>query len=290
MTRNAPTRRGVALLLVLALVAGALPIIALAASRASAAAQLDRSRAQGVIADDLAWAASAPIAHWLRRDAALVVLPPDAPQPMVRVLEDAFEIDGTPISIVVTAWDLHAMLPARAVRMGTPLRLLLPQDVLERLDALDEDPDGLDVFDAHRDHRPDARWIYPSPAAGEPSLGALVSTAERSAAQPTVRLNVNTTPAPLLARALRLAGRGGYEPIMQRRAQGQRSGPPPMPEGDGLPRILLSASSSSWGVRIDVRVGSVRRSWWTVWTRVSGDWMLQRRTPILWEPHPEFAR
>lgn len=287
MTHNAPTRRGVALLLVLALVAGVLPIVALAASRSSAAVQLDRSRFDGAVADDLMQAATLPVVDWLRRDAPLVALPPQAEQPMVRVLDDRFEIEGRPIEIRVTAWDLQGMLPADAVRAGTPLRLLLPKDVRQRVDTLDADPDGLDVFEPHAGER----LVFPSPSGQLPSLGALVSTSERPSAQPTVRLNVNTTPAPLLAQALRLAGRGGYEQIMERRAKGQRSGPPPAPEGDrtGSPRIVLTASSSSWGVRIDVRVGSVRRSWWTVWTRVSGDWMLQRRTPILWEPHPEHA-
>ena len=287
MTRQIPVRRGVALLLVLALVAGVLPIVALAASRASAAVQLDRSQMEGAVADDLMQAATLPIADWLRRDAPRVALAPQAEQPMVRLLNDRFELDGRPVEITATAWDLQGMLPAGAVRAGTPLRLLLPEDVRQLVDALDADPDGLDTFATlHGDRR-----IFPSPASHVPALGTLLSTAERPAAQPTVRLNVNTTPAPLLAQALRLAGRGGYEQIMERRAMGQRSGPPPTREDDraGSPRIVLVASSSSWGVRIDLRVGSVRRSWWTVWTRVSGDWMLQRRTPILWEPHPEHA-
>ena len=288
MTRNAPNRRGVALLLVLVLVAGVLPIVALATSRASAAVQLDRSLAEGAIADDLIQASTLPIVDWLRRDAPLVALPPHAEQPMVRVLDDRFELEGRQVEIIVTAWDLQGMLPADAVRAGTPLRLLLPEDVRQRVDALEADPDGLDVFSVRDGHR----RIFPSPTSHEPALGALISTADRPSAQPTVRLNVNTTPAPLLAQALRLAGRGGYEQIMERRAKGQRSGPPPMPESDrsGSQRIVLAASSSSWGVRVDIRVGSVRRSWWTVWTRVSGDWMLQRRTPILWEPHPEALR
>lgn len=287
MTYAASSRRAVALLLVLALIAGAMPIIALAASRASAAVQLDRSQFDGSLADDLMQAALMPIHDWLRRDAPLVALPPDAEQPMVRISDDRFELDGRAVEITVTAWDLHGMLPADAVRGGTPLRLLLPEDARRRLDELEFDPDGLDVFEPRASGRP----IFPS-LSGEPlALGTLVRTSERPSAQPTIRLNVNTTPAPLLARALRQAGRGGYEQIMERRALGQRSGPPPTPDVDrtGSPRIVLAASSSSWGVRIDIRVGSVRRTWWTVWTRVSGDWMLQRRTPILWEPHPEAS-
>lgn len=287
MTYVASSRRAVALLLVLALIAGAMPIIALAASRASAAVQLDRSQFDGSLADDLMQAASMPIHDWLRRDAPLVALPPDAEQPMVRIMDDRFEMDGRPVEITATAWDLHGMLPADAVRGGTPLRLLLPEDVRHRLDELKFEPDGLDVFEPRASERP----VFPSHSGEQLALGTLVSTSERPSAQPTVRLNVNTTPSPLLARALRQAGRGGYEQIMERRAMGQRSGPPPTPDADrtGSPRIVLAASSSSWGVRIDVRVGSVRRSWWTVWTRVSGDWMLQRRTPILWEPHPEAS-
>jgi len=287
MMYAASSRRAAALLLVLALVAGALPIIALAASRASVAVQSERSQTESALADDLMQATSMPIHDWLRRDAPRVALPPDAVQPMARILDDLFELEGRPVEITATAWDLHGMLPAEAVRQGTPLRLLLPGDVRQRLDELDTDPRGLDMFEP----RTGERLIFPSPSSQTLSLGALVSTSERSSAQPTVRLNVNTTPAPLLARALRQAGRSGYEQIMERRAMGQRSGGPPMPEEDrsGSPRIVLAASSSSWGVRIDIRVGSIRRSWWTVWTRVSGDWMLQRRTPILWEPHPEHS-
>ncbi|WP_458789223.1 hypothetical protein [Adonisia turfae] len=284
ISRPIPSRRAVALLLVLALIVAIVPVIALAASRANAAVQLEDSRLDAMLADDLLQSASMPIVDWLRRDAPQVTLPPSATQPLVPILDDAFDLDGIPFEITVSAWDLQGMLPADAVRSGTPLRLLLPDDVRERVDALDEQPDGLDGFQPLRG----GRLVFPSPVEPEPSLGALVSTANRPSAQPSVRLNVNTTPAPLLAQALRLAGRGGYDQIMERRAEGRRGGPPPADAGDrSSRRIELTESSSSWGIRIDVRVGSVRRSWWTVWTRVSGDWMLQRRVPILWEPHPE---
>ncbi|NRA57222.1 MAG: hypothetical protein HRU13_03780 [Phycisphaerales bacterium] len=280
------SRRGVALLLVLAVVVSVVPVIALAASRANAAVQLDNSRFEAAMADDLMQATSMPIADWLRRDAPQIALPPTASQPMVPVLDDVFELSGTPIDIVVTAWDLQGMLPADVVRSGSPLRLTLSEDVRQRLDDLNEHPDGLDCIAPRRGER----LVFPSSIAREPSLGALISTANRPAAQPTVRLNVNTTPAPLLAQALRLAGRGGYDQIMERRAEGKRGGPPPVTaDGRTSRRIVLTASSSNWGIRIDVRVGSVRRSWWTVWTRVSGDWMLRRRVSILWEPHPEAA-
>jgi len=278
-----PSRRAVALLLVLAVIVAIVPVIALAASRANTAVQLDDSRLDAMLADDLMQSASMPIVDWLRRDAPQITLAPSATQPVVPILDDAFDLDGIPVEIAASAWDLQGMLPADAVRAGTPLRLLLPDDVRQRVDALDEHPDGLDDFQPLQG----GRLVFPSPVEPQPSLGALVSTANRPSAPPSVRLNVNTTPAPLLAAALRLAGRGGYEQIMERRAEGRRGGPPTAEAEDrSSRRIELTASSSSWGIRIDVRVGSVRRSWWSVWTRVSGDWMLQRRTPILWEPHP----
>ncbi len=279
--------RAVVLLLVLALVAGAVPIIVLAVSRSTAAVQRTRSFDDAAIADDLLVACSAPIRDWLRRDANGVVQSTRSTEPVVPVLSDRFEFDGRSIELVTTAWDLQGMLPADAFRAGTPLRLTLPEDVRRRLDELTADPTGLDNIQS----RDGGRRVFPSPGPGVTAVGAYVSTSARPSAKPVVRLNVNTTPAPLLENAMRLTGRGGFDEIMERRARGEPGGPPPLPvrELDGSPRVALGGSSGSWGIRIDIRVDSVRRSWWTVWTRVSGDWVLQRRTPILWEPHPEHA-
>ncbi len=282
---NVRPHRGAALLLVLALVVATVPVIAIAASRVSVAVQAERSHHDGALADDLVQAASVPILDWLRRDSTRVVLPPGITQPMVAVFDDTFQLSGLQATIRATAWDLHGMLPADAVRGGTPLQLLLADDVRARLGALDVDPAGLDAIPQVAG----GRLVFPSPSSAQPALGAMVATAERPSAQPTVRLNANTTPAPLLAQALRLAGRGGFEQIMDRRARGEHGGPPPISRdgGPGGQRVQITSSSESWGIRIDIAIGGVRRSWWTVWTRVSGDWMLQRRTPILWEPHPE---
>ncbi len=280
-------RRAVVLLLVLALVAGAVPIIVLAVSRSTASVQRIRSFDDAAIADDLLVACSAPIRDWLRRDANGVVLSTQSMEPVVPVLSDHFELNGRSIELVATAWDLQGMLPADAVRAGTPLRLSLPEDVRRRLDELTADPAGLDNI-----HSKDGgRLVFPSLGSDAPAIGACVSTSARLSTQPVVRLNVNTTPATLLENAMRLAGRGGFDEIMERRARGEPGGPPPLPDRElsGSPRVVLVGSSGSWGIRIDIRVGSVRRSWWMVWTRVSGDWLLQRRTPIQWEPHPEHA-
>jgi len=279
------TRRAAALLIVLAIVVAAVPLVAIAAARMSLVTMADRTRDEAALADDLLDASIAPVRDWLRRESYRVVLQIGIAEPMVVVMDDSFELDGTPVRLQLHAWDLQAMLPADVVRSGSPLRLTLPDDVRRRLDGLENDPDGLDVFPTSSD----ARFVFPMPGIQQPSLGALVSTAGRGRAQPIARLNVNTTPGPLLAQALRLAGRGGFDAIAERRARGERSGPPRSSSADsrGSRRIELTSTSNTWGIRVDIIAGSVRRSWWTVWTRVSGDWMLQRRTPILWEPHPE---
>lgn len=104
-------------------------------------------------------------------------------------------------------------------------------------------------------------------------VGGILATHNRGAA-----INVNTAPIPLVEAAMRLAGReaaGGIAQIVAARRQGKPASagtatvagaPPP----DGAPRPTITSSSNSWSFRIDIRVESVRRSWWAVYQPASG--------------------
>lgn len=284
MIVTAPSRRAAALLFVLAFVVAVVPLVTLAATRVSIAAQRHTSHHDAALANDLMDASMLPILDWLRRESARVVLPPEATQPRVTLLDDTILIDQTPVRVRLTAWDLRGMLPIDVARTGSPMSLTLPEDARQRIDGLPDHPSGLDAIPPVSR----GRLVFPTPDSADPALGALVHAGRRTSRQPVARLSVNTTPIPLLTQAMRLAGRGGLDQLIQKRTSGERSGVPQL--GDTEPergrRVELTSSSNAWGVRVDITSGATRRSWWTQWTRISGDWMLQRRTPILWEPHP----
>jgi len=98
-----------------------------------------------------------------------------------------------------------------------------------------------------------------------------------------VWLNVNTAPATLLEDALRLAGLGGFDRVLAARHEGAPASLSLLASiGDNersAPSRFVGASPS-WGVRIDARVGTVRRSWWEVWVNTSSRWEVAQRLAI----------
>ncbi len=304
-----PSRRGAALLIVLAtliLVVGASVTIAAAASTHRLARKLAR---QTLVADDLLRAAEAPIMAWLEAESQKVVLPPDTVVPRIEVLHDVFAIDATRYELQITAWDQCGMVPVTAARSGSPLRLVLPAEVRQCLDRLtipEGVTPGLDLFLPVMEPGA-ATSVFPVPADTEPlrfaasGEGVPTESAAPSAYVPpeTVSqrlaigscvathnpglINVNTAPGDLLEAALRSAGRGGLEQILAARSEGRLapapSGPPAGVAARGAPQPV--ATSASWAMRIDIAVGALHRSWWAIYAQSSGaQWECVQRLAI----------
>ncbi|MCH8151424.1 MAG: hypothetical protein IH830_03510 [Planctomycetes bacterium] len=311
MTRpHSPTRRGAALLLVLATLIVAITAAATLARLASTVKTQRIVATRTIVADDLLRAAEAPILAWLASKSSTVVLPPEATSPQVQVLHDAWVIDATDHELRITAWDQCGMVPINVARSGSPLRLALPTDVKRVLDQVTiprDQPAGLDLFLAAR-HTGGAIGVFPKPtrsppmvfkrASGEDSSPQVQSESTPpgiSASEPSGvglgaylathnpgRINVNTAAMDLVEAALRLAGRGGLEQIIAARTQGRLASlsalSPTADPHSAAPRI--AASSNAWAFRIDLRVGTLRRSWWAVYVQSRSTWECVQRLAI----------
>ncbi len=303
MRRSAePIRRGAALLIVLAtLVLVTTASVSLLQRAVTARVGWNFSH-NTVEADDMADAADAPIRHWLTTTSMGVVLAPDIDVPRIEVLHDVWQIDGVTYEIRINAWDQCGMVPATVARSGSPLRLCLPESVRRILDQTDLPRGqslGLDFYIAESG----AEAPMPVFPAGSGSLPIWFGAGDELRDEPSVSseaappvtvgaylathndrsINVNTAPRDLVEAALRAAGRGGSEAILNARALGKSasvSGLPATGQPDrSAPRIV--GASNAWAMRVDVRVGALQRSWWSVYVKQrSNQWEHVQRLAI----------
>ena len=276
-----PTRRGAALLIVLATL---VLVVVSAATLARVASTARTSRLLTdceVTADDLLRAAQAPILHWLTSESATVVLPADSLWPCIRVLHDSWVVHGTDYELCVSAWDQCGMVPAQVARSGSPLRAGLPEQVRKILDEVviprGQVP-GLDLYL----NEAQGLQVFPNAASDDAvdlplAIGAYVAT------HPSGRININTAPIELVEAALRAAGRGDREHIEAARAEGRpvtlAALSSPRRRNAKVPGI--AATSTAWAFRIDIRVGPLRRSWWSVYVKQgSNQWECAQRIAI----------
>ena len=288
-SRLEPVRHGVALLLVLAMIVLIVPVAVGFSQRALLARLEERHSGQGHIADSIrAQLESGPIQHWLSAESGKVVLPVEAPSSRVDILHEQWQFDDCPYEVRVTAWDQCGMTPWSSIVGGSPLHTAIPGGILKRVNAAnvaDAAMVGLDQFslDPSELNRAALRSAFPSPDENDVlSVGAWIAT---HPVGPNGAINVNTAPLPLVEAAMAAASRGGIEIILAARSDGRVA---PLPRtlerdtsvgADNAPRLV--GSSSCWSVRIDVRVGSMQRSWWTVYRQVSGRWECVQRLVII---------
>lgn len=295
-------RRGVAMLLVLlTLVVAVAAAVNVARMSVTGIAAERLSEHQRFAADLLAQGESAATG-WLQTESRGVALPPDALTPSLTILHDSLLIGDQQSTICITAVDLTGMVPISALRNGSVLASAIPGDVAAAIrDAVAPfGPDQLADGDAHRRvyprHKPAEQRVFgggaldsgpdvPEEPNGEVAVTELVAfmtptplgRRETQEASP-VMLNVNTTPLPLLTRALALSGIDALDQIVAAR----ETGAPASLEltiGDDAP-IRFTSSSPLWAFRIDAKCNSVTRSTWSVFEQRGGSWQLVRRIMI----------
>ncbi|MCC6910350.1 MAG: general secretion pathway protein GspK [Phycisphaerales bacterium] len=288
LTKSRPDRRGVALLLVLAMVVLIIPVAVGFTQRALLASVEKRVSEQGQVADSIrAQLEAGPLLNWLSTESSKVVLDLEATSPRVDVLRDRWQFDDSVYEARVTAWDQCGMAPLASVKDGSALRTAIPAGILERInaaDALQAEAVGLDQFGVGPSEleRSAFRSAFPTPDEDDVlSVGAWIAT---HSVGENGSINVNTAPLPLVEAALAAAGRGGIEIIVAARSEGRLAPLPRALDRDNSSTSVqaphLVGSSSAWGVRIDVRVGSVQRSWWAVYRQTSGRWECVQRLVI----------
>lgn len=305
--RDSPTRRGVAFLIVLATL---IVVVTASATLASVASTIKMRRLldnAASIADDLLPATETPILTWLEAESSQVVLPPDVTTPRVEILHDAWHVGELVCRLDISGWDQCGMVPIPYARAGSPLRMALPEVVRASVDRVQIDRDqqpGLDLFPMKLKSA-DKLEVFPHPLSSDPlvfaddfspwdadsagwspgvlpsspispAIGALLST------HTVNRINVNTAPRKVVEQALRAAGRGGIEFILATRGEGRAVSLGDLPGGSDPNRAALwiTGTSTAWAFRIDIRVGTLRRSWWAVYVRSRSSWECVQRLAI----------
>jgi hypothetical protein len=258
------SRRGAALLLVLATLVLTTVSCTIAAQRAATLAMTRRADHASRVADDLMLAVDAPIQHWLATTPPTAVLPPEAAEPRVDVLDDVFALGEFDARITITAFDQLGMVPWQLLHTPSPLMSVLPAEVeqlIEHPASTDKAPWGLDMVALGA---PTVDWqVYPAARSEDTSrsaIGALVATHNTSGG-----INVNTAPRTLLEVAMREAGRGGIEAILESRSNGKAATFAARSSRSSQQSVSLTAMSDVWAFRIDIRVGPITRSWWCVY-------------------------
>lgn len=261
-----PDRRGAALLLVLAALVLSTVSCAIAARSASTLFAQRRSDRASRVADELLHALGAPIQHWIGTMAPTAVLPTDVEEPRLDVLRDSIRLGEFDAEITVVAFDQLGMVPLKLIDTTSPLTSTLPQSLSGVLktaaDLVSEDIQlGLDEF--VRDKMDNGWRVYPSTSHkdSEQAIGALVATHSSDAGA----ININTAPQHLLTAAMREAGRGGVESVLDARTRGIATTLASQPTQSLQRTAKIVTRSDLWSFRIDIRVGPVTRSWWCVY-------------------------
>ena len=269
-------QRGVALLLTLAALVLVVTVAVGIARLSATAAMHGKIDWHSSLADDLLTAAEAPIVHWLTTYSDKVVLALDSQSPEVAVLHDQWIAGDLPFELEITAWDQQGMAPMQLIHRGSPVRLAVPQlalDVVDRMRVPDDEILGLDMLDGSDGI--DAIQVWPEKGRTL-SVGSLVATHNGNAL-----INVNTAPIGLIEQAMRMAGRGGIEQIIESRATGDPASVPPLNEAESeadAPQLV--GGSTCWSFRIDIRVGRAAHSWWAVYSRDGQGWTCVQRLAI----------
>ena len=243
--------------------------------------------------DDVIASLEGPITYWLEEKSSTVVLPPDITEPQVSVLNDVVDFNDQQFCISITAWDQCGLVAIDSLRGGSPLRMTIPPDVLRWVDGLNYantsislgwllesqsfDDGALKIFPEalERDvvHFGDSNDELRNTANDQnsPSQALLGYVTPHTYASDTeLKLNVNTAPIELLESALRLAGRGGIEQIIEARRQGESANIATSPKHDdplsNAPEFVTQ--SDLWSFRVDFQSRHLQRSWWCVYRYV----------------------
>lgn len=283
-------QRGIALLLVLAMIVLVVPL-AVGLAQLAISAQLN----DGLHEDEqsahrlLLQVERGPILHWLRTESAQTVVDPDLPTPRVDVLQESWEFQNVQYHVQVSAWDQCGMIDIGSIQHGSPLRSVIPTEIYSRLSGRRSEFElmraGLDEFmsldDVESRHR---LQVFPEADADDVEyLGAWIAT-HCGRSGPVV--NVNTAPPQLLEAAMELAGRGSHETILAARQRGE---PSPLPfaahnsdhqssDERFVPHFV--SASTVWAVRFDIGVGMAKCSWWAVYEYDRNEWKCVQRIAI----------
>jgi len=266
--------RGVALILTLAMLLAVSVTLGTLMTSARHATRDEEWARLGLLADDLARASEPLVSDWLDRESHRAIVPVDRNEPSIQFMSKQWTSGSDLCSITLTAWDQLGMVPW-GITSAHPLARSLSQEDKRALD--------INEFSLARFTDP-AHPVYPTGQPDESRLGGRIATHrpqqlnQRNASNTPI-ININTAPVSLLRSALTLAQRTNFESIARARQQGEFTPAPPVRSRSGA-FVTLTGSSPLWAVRADARVGTVTRSWWTVYGSTGGEWVILSRHEI----------
>ncbi|MEM9373747.1 MAG: hypothetical protein AAGA55_08900 [Planctomycetota bacterium] len=268
-------RRGAAMILVLGASVVLLTAAAVVArSRVTEEMHSNSGRAL-TLALNIAEAADDPILAWLRHESGDVVLPANNPAPSTSIMRSNLQIADCSVSVTVTAWDQHGMVP-RDSTLADSLSSPIPNPEVS-VSWLDEDDPGLDLGRANA-------GVFPSlTQPGRP--GGLIAThnpppgVRKGRSARIASINVHTAPIWLLDSLLSDTRGDELSRILAARRSGERADLSGIRSGAGE-HIRLIGTSPAWSFRTDVRTKHASVSVWSVYTRRGGVWVREQRLVI----------
>lgn len=279
-------RTGAALLIVLGAVILITTVLSTLVATAGRRHATRTESLNAAIAEDLLRQADRLAEAWLAETTSSIVLPPESQSPRISVATHELQLAGTPVTLALTAFDQNGMVPLADA--PSSLVSTLPPDVRALRDHLgrgaSQAPYGLDQVASLRDQHSE-RPVFPTGASEDAprtplAFGELTGTHAHGS---RVAINPNTAPIPLVAAALREAGLGGIEHVIEARSRAR-----PVPLGDlvslgdtaGERSLEFVSSSQSWAVRVDITVSGHQKSWWTVWQGRGSRWSIVQRLRV----------
>ncbi len=267
------TRRGVAMLIALmtmtVLIAG-ITIIA----RVQTTDRLIEMRADDTsYTQDIFRIADMPIRAWLEEQASSAVVDPTTSAPMIHVSDDEIVLGDQAVRIRITAWDQYGMIP----RNADELRINLGSDVDTawqdaRYPSLDLSTEQSSVFPS-REHPAAIGGFF---ATHNPWPTRSGTTRSRSGAV----ININTAPVQLIEEIFQRFNLGDPSHIFEKRAQGELATFTLSAQDARQVSVRLVSISRVWSFRVDVWIGTIRRSSWSVYSNQGGHWRLVQRVGI----------
>lgn len=293
---------GIALLIVLACLVLVVPICADFAMQSAINKTSGQINHQLEIIEDIEYAVEiGPVLHWLKQESPKVVLPPEVITPHIAIMQESLNYpvnypdvnnidnitaDKIKCDITISAWDQCGMVPLSQIKAGSPMRMTLPDAVLQSpvinngllLDKIIKNQPGLDNFYIvnnpgtssflNIDH---GIPVFPDQVNMDNAIGAQVSTFQ-TADNAISRINVNTAPIKVLESTMLITGRNGIEQIIQVRQQGKTANVPAVSvdsniQDNNAPQLV--SVSNCWSFRIDIKYANVKRAWWLVYQKSS---------------------
>ena len=266
-------RRGIAMLIALMTMTVLIAGVAIIARVQTTDRLIELRSDDAIMVDDIFRVADAPIQAWLEEQARYAVVDPASLASMVAVSDDRMMLGDQEIRVRITAWDQYGMIP----RNADELRIDLGNDSEipwkdARFPGLDLSTQQTTVFPSRE--RPTA--IGGLHATHNPWPTRSGTTRSRSNAA----ININTAPAELIESIFRTFNLGDPSSIFEKRAQGELAIFTLSAQDARQVSVRLVNISRVWSFRVDVEIGTTRRSSWCVYSNQGGSWKLVQRIGI----------